>query len=303
MPLSQGKSKKSFSKNVETEMNAGKPQKQALAIAYSVKRQNKAKGGSVRNVNQKLRPHSGEKDSMKKDKCPGCGMAYHYGGMIPSEDNNFVAQDHLDQLKGLEDGPHDEHEDKMRASEKGIAMHTGSESSNDAGGQYEINRARLERMYGKMANGGMVEGPSPKDQEDRAGSDKQIAMRDRYAPSAQHEAMKEGDEQIQEGPSPKDQEDRAGSRVQQVMRDRYALGGYVQPKNVNDQDGDEDSLDRKTQRDSGDDLYNDLGLTDTYPQFDKEESDTMAQDQDEVSKRKRKARIGQIFEQEYDHSK
>lgn len=41
MPLSKGKSKKSFSKNVKTEMAAGKPQKQAVAIAYAVKRKKK----------------------------------------------------------------------------------------------------------------------------------------------------------------------------------------------------------------------------------------------------------------------
>lgn len=41
MPLIQGKSKKSFSKNVETEMHAGKPQKQSLAIAFSVQRRNR----------------------------------------------------------------------------------------------------------------------------------------------------------------------------------------------------------------------------------------------------------------------
>jgi hypothetical protein len=35
MPLSKGKSKKAFSKNIKTEMAAGKPQKQAVAIAYS----------------------------------------------------------------------------------------------------------------------------------------------------------------------------------------------------------------------------------------------------------------------------
>ncbi len=35
MPLSKGKSKKAFAGNVKTEMAAGKPQKQALAIAYS----------------------------------------------------------------------------------------------------------------------------------------------------------------------------------------------------------------------------------------------------------------------------
>ena len=38
MPLEMGKSKEAFSHNVETEMNAGKPQKQAVAIAYSKKR-------------------------------------------------------------------------------------------------------------------------------------------------------------------------------------------------------------------------------------------------------------------------
>lgn len=38
MPLKHGKSEKSFKSNVKTEMKAGKPQKQALAIAYAVKR-------------------------------------------------------------------------------------------------------------------------------------------------------------------------------------------------------------------------------------------------------------------------
>ena len=44
MPLKEGKSQKSFEHNIKTEMHAGKPQKQALAIAYSVKRRNMAKG-------------------------------------------------------------------------------------------------------------------------------------------------------------------------------------------------------------------------------------------------------------------
>lgn len=39
MPLKKGTSKKSFSSNVKTEMASGKPQKQAVAIAYSVKRE------------------------------------------------------------------------------------------------------------------------------------------------------------------------------------------------------------------------------------------------------------------------
>jgi hypothetical protein len=44
MPLTKGKSKKAISKNIKTEMDAGKPQKQAIAIAYSVaKKSNKGK--------------------------------------------------------------------------------------------------------------------------------------------------------------------------------------------------------------------------------------------------------------------
>ena len=46
MPLVKGnkaKSKKGFSQNVKVEMEAGKPQKQAVAIAYSEARKGKKK--------------------------------------------------------------------------------------------------------------------------------------------------------------------------------------------------------------------------------------------------------------------
>lgn len=52
MPLIKSKSKKAMSENIKTEMDAGKPKKQSIAIAYSVNRRAKdkkkmAKGGEV----------------------------------------------------------------------------------------------------------------------------------------------------------------------------------------------------------------------------------------------------------------
>ena len=43
MPLKKSASKKAFSENIKKEVKAGKPVKQAVAIAYSVKRKAKKK--------------------------------------------------------------------------------------------------------------------------------------------------------------------------------------------------------------------------------------------------------------------
>lgn len=67
MPLIPSKSKKAFSKNVETEMEHGKPQKQSLAIAFNVKRKagkkKYAEGGKVNeSAASEHRPMPEEKD-------------------------------------------------------------------------------------------------------------------------------------------------------------------------------------------------------------------------------------------------
>jgi hypothetical protein len=44
VPLKTGKSKETFGYNVKQEMDAGKPQKTAIAIAYAKKREAQKKG-------------------------------------------------------------------------------------------------------------------------------------------------------------------------------------------------------------------------------------------------------------------
>jgi hypothetical protein len=73
MPLIKSKSPKAFSKNVEIEMNTGKPQKQALAIAYSVKRKaKKASGGTVKSGSKDMNMAEGGQISIsaKDEKRP-----------------------------------------------------------------------------------------------------------------------------------------------------------------------------------------------------------------------------------------
>jgi len=45
MPLVKSASKSAFRSNIKAEIKAGKPQKQAVAIAYSVKRKTMGKKG------------------------------------------------------------------------------------------------------------------------------------------------------------------------------------------------------------------------------------------------------------------
>lgn len=77
MPLVQGKSKKALQKNIKTEIEAGKPPKQAVAIAYSVKRRNMAKGGglyaNIHAKRERIKEGSGEK--MRKPGTEGAPTA------------------------------------------------------------------------------------------------------------------------------------------------------------------------------------------------------------------------------------
>lgn len=142
MPLIQGRSPKSFSKNVGAEMDAGKPQKQALAIAYQIKRKNmqkKAMGGLVMGEDPR---------ALKEDKYamggvvqgimsgrPGMEDKYAQGGLVPEQgllqgrsamEDRFQPESHNEDLSGLEMGedPRAMKEDKY-AYGGNVKLHPG----------------------------------------------------------------------------------------------------------------------------------------------------------------------------------
>jgi hypothetical protein len=79
MPLIKSKSEKAFKSNIKAEIAAGKPQKQAVAIAYDVQRRapKKASGGglyaNIHAKQERIAHGSGEK--MRKPGSPGAPTA------------------------------------------------------------------------------------------------------------------------------------------------------------------------------------------------------------------------------------
>jgi len=78
MPLIKSKSKEAFSKNVSAEVKAGKPVKQAVAIAYATKRSvGKKAGGLWDNIHAKQeRIKHGSGEHMRKPGSKGAPTDY-----------------------------------------------------------------------------------------------------------------------------------------------------------------------------------------------------------------------------------
>ena len=115
MPLIKSKSDKAFKSNIKAEMAAGKPQKQAVAIAYSTKRAaKKAGGGDVRP--ESYSPHSFDSDvdyyaSLKKrpssrmrspEPMGDTDMDYPQGRRVREEQARLAKQKPMNKAQGMD---------------------------------------------------------------------------------------------------------------------------------------------------------------------------------------------------------
>ncbi len=183
MPLLKGKSKAAFGHNVKTEMDSGKPQGQALAIAYNMKRKKKmASGGTVQSGDTTMNYAEGgqvtadnyqsqctehcnypcevhpqaEYDSAEYNKMHGM----HHNSMAMSEDERM-----LNQHGEMEEGPQG-----PWMAEGGMMTDSGYQDEDhdmDMVGRIMKQRQMMYSKGGKVANQDSIEaGFSPNEFDD-----------------------------------------------------------------------------------------------------------------------------------------
>ena len=199
MPLSEGKSQKSFVKNLKTEMENGKPQKQSLAIAYAMKRKAQRKkmadGGGVQ-PEASPTPSPSPIDPDKAASAQGSmrqAFGYADGGFIEdemssgyeampeehemsnkmamSEDDKDLNEHHVDMKESTEDADDDLVMRIMRKrySQGGMVANQDKEITGDMPNEFDNLHLRddLESSYGEDDNAGDDLGNKQED-EDRS---------------------------------------------------------------------------------------------------------------------------------------
>ena len=95
MPLIKSTSKKAFGENVATEMHAGKPQKQAVAIAYSEKRAAEHPHHSSHSSKRSEHYHGKIADStVRPSKVMGMSTKAHKSEHAPQSAEDFAEKGH-----------------------------------------------------------------------------------------------------------------------------------------------------------------------------------------------------------------
>lgn len=187
MPLIKGRSKKAFNENVATEMDEGKPQKQALAIAFNTKRaaskRKMAKGGQANpklEESKKMPEHDHDAECGHYDKGGMCkysqGGMYAEGGEISNRYGAKPEQDNQSMSAVLK-------ENYPRPSEDEYLSDKWSEGSAPRRKPDDERLPEDEYMAGHFADGGEVNSQSRKPPMDKLDSMRhRNTLRDIYHP-------------------------------------------------------------------------------------------------------------------------
>lgn len=171
MPLIHGKSKKAFSENVRTEMEHGKPQKQALAIAYSVMRRSghkMASGGICEKCSGPCKYDEGGsvKDSnpSMQDKNPSMAARPAPSPSLPGAQQAQASMRKAFKFAkgGLIKGVH-EQVNKMHPGMSGAGLHSKDKNSKEeAMRQHSLKLKELKEMEDPklqgLSHGGFIKG-------------------------------------------------------------------------------------------------------------------------------------------------
>jgi hypothetical protein len=144
MPLVKGRSDKAFEHNIKAEIGAGKPQKQALAIAYATKRkaQHHAHGGHVEHC-----AHGGPEHCME-----GC---YADGGDTEADSGPVLDPEKVKQFtQGFNSGDVSV-SDAISNAKKALGFAKG--------GEMKSKRERAMEAFHRMAEGGYIGSYQSKD--------------------------------------------------------------------------------------------------------------------------------------------
>ncbi len=260
MPLIKSKSPKAFEKNLKAEMKAGKPQDQALAIAYSVKKKAKkmADGGEVnedkgqhkRTYQQKgiHKPFAGRGNSML-----GASTRGHFIGEDPQvardtvqkvrEENEMIKP----KLKGLAEGGQISAASEKRPS---IGLGKAFPLKHPSMVPSDVLDARLravEDHLQAMAEGGMINEAVPMHsaEEDMEEHPADMMSDDSEMAPAEDEVMSGHQEMLAEGGMAEEDMDDSASIAASIMskRKRMAEGGMVDlAQNAEEEPNNEDQM-------------------------------------------------------------
>jgi len=212
MPLIVGKSPASFGKNVSTEMHAGKPQKQSLAIAYAMKRkaqkEHKAHGGFVE-----------EEKASGYANCPHCmakgGMCEKHmaaGGFVEEEKaSGWDEFDHPGKKMNMAAEHESEHEDMM---------HHEEDEDEDLDMVDRIMRQRMSHggmMRKGYSEGGRVANRTMDEEDEFEPNEFDDMVKDNHLDPEYHDNEEIGDEQ--------EDEDRHDI-ISRIMRSRRLKAGH-----------------------------------------------------------------------------